>query len=93
MVTKKPSEAQIERTVSRYAVDNGWISRKFSSPQRRAVPDRIFIKNDTIHFVEFKAPGKKPTKQQQAEHDRYKKQGFPVHVIDSVEKGKALLDG
>jgi len=35
-------------------------------------------------FIEFKAPGKKPTPLQAAWHSRLRGLGFEVHVIDTV---------
>jgi len=35
-------------------------------------------------FIEFKAPGKKPTPLQNAWHEKLRALGFTVHVIDNV---------
>jgi hypothetical protein len=42
-------------------------------------------------IVEFKAPNKKPTPYQQAIHRRLEAVGWEVHIIDNIDKGKALL--
>jgi hypothetical protein len=42
-------------------------------------------------IVEFKAPNKKPTPYQQASHRRLEAVGWEVHIIDNIDKGKALL--
>jgi hypothetical protein len=40
-----------------------------------------------IHFVELKAPGKKPTKQQKEEHRKMQASGiYNVHTIDTEDK-------
>jgi len=90
---EKITEAKIEKKVCEYAQRNGWLTYKFSSPANRGVPDRIFIRRGVALFIEFKAPGKKPTKFQKFTHEKLKAQGFTVHVIDSIDAGEALVDG
>jgi len=86
-------EKEIEAAVGRYARDRGFLNYKFTSPNRSFVPDRIFIaKGGKMLFVEFKAPGKKPTVMQAREHDRLREQGCRIYVIDSVDDGKAMID-
>ena len=84
-------ESTIEKAVSKFAVSAGWITYKFTSPQHRGVPDRIFIRDSVVMFVEFKAPGELPTALQAHTHEIMKQHGAVVHVVDSVEQGKALL--
>ena len=65
---------------------------KFTSPGRRGVPDRLTlfpvapehveIVAKYVNFVECKAPGKKPRKEQLREHRRLRKLGFKVEVVD-----------
>ena len=89
----KTTESYIEKRVCKYAKDKGWLVYKFQSPAQRGVPDRIFLKQGKILFIEFKAPGKQPTKQQLYTHERFVEQGFGVFVIDSFDAGKVLFDG
>jgi len=57
------------------------------------VPDRLFITpHGFMFFVEFKALGKAPTAPQQREHERLRKQGVIVLVVDDVEFGKTMVD-
>lgn len=85
-------EKEIERKVCDYAKKQGLLVYKFTSPQRRAVPDRLFIcEGGRMFFVEFKAPGKSPTRLQEAEHVRLRNQGATVYVADDVEQGKAII--
>ena len=86
-------EKDIEAAVGRYARSVGMLNYKFTSPNRSFVPDRIFIaKGGRILFVEFMAPGKKPTVMQAREHERLREQGCTVYVIDSVEAGRSMID-
>lgn len=80
-------ESQIEKTVTKYAKLCGWLSYKFVSPNQKGVPDRIFLKNGTIIFIEFKQEGKEPTKLQQKCIKTIRNQRFNVIIIDSIEKG------
>ena len=66
---------------------------KFTSPQRAAVPDRLYITpRGKVFFVEFKREGMKPTPAQQREHERLREQGVMVYVIDNVVIGKFMVD-
>lgn len=64
----------------------GGIAEKFTSPGRRNVPDRLVtLPGAVIIFVELKAPGKGPTEAQARDHDRRRKLGCDVRVINSLE--------
>jgi hypothetical protein len=85
-------ESVIEKKVGDYATSKGWLVYKFSSPNTRAVPDKIFMRDGVVFFIEFKAPNKLPTKLQYANHKRITEHGVSVFVIDNIEKGIALVD-
>ena len=89
----KVLEKQIEAKVCDYAKERGMAVYKFTSPNRMAVPDRMFVRPDgVIFFIEFKRGGQKPTDAQDREHDRLRQQKINVFVIDDVEKGKWVID-
>lgn len=83
-------ESRIEKKVCDYAKANGWLVFKFTG--RKGVPDRIFIKDGKIFFVEFKAPGELPTELQKRIHDKIRAQGVTVFVIDNIEEGYKIVD-
>ena len=85
-------ESKIEKAVCDYAKTLGWLSFKFTSPNNRAVPDRIFFKEGHTILIEFKQLGKKPTKLQNYQIDKLKEQLIPVYVVDSIEKGKDIFN-
>lgn len=86
-------ERDIEKRVCDYAKSKGFLVYKFTSPNRAAVPDRMFVTpSGVVFFVEFKAPGKKPTPAQKREHERLENQGMRVWVVDDVEQGKKIVD-
>lgn len=85
-------EKQIEAKVCDYAKVKGMMVYKFTSPARAAVPDRMFIRNGRVFFIEFKREGQKPTPAQEREHNRLRQQAINVFVVDNVEAGKECID-
>lgn len=86
----------LEKTIEAYLVKKvkaiGGIAYKFTSPQRRSVPDRLCVlPGGKIFFVELKAPGKLPTRLQAKEHETLRALGQLVYVIDSKAGVDALL--
>jgi len=65
----------LERDIEKYFVKRckaeGWLCEKFTSPQRRSVPDRLVTMGEgLIIFAELKATGKQPTELQRKDHER-----------------------
>ena len=86
-------EKEIEAKVCDYAKTKNVMVYKFTSPNRMAVPDRLFIRPDgRIWFCEFKREGMKPTPAQEREHHRLRQHKVSVFVIDNVDEGKAMVD-
>jgi Holliday junction resolvase len=84
-------ESKIERALVARIKALGGKCEKFSSPGRRAVPDRIVsLPGGCIVFVEVKAPNEKPTKLQLLDHAERRALGFDVRVIDSLEAANAF---
>jgi hypothetical protein len=84
-------ESTIEKAVVTWAKSNGWLSYKMTSQFARGWPDRLFIKTGRVVFIEFKAPGKKPTVKQQLVIDRLIAEQSEVYVIDNREDGINVL--
>ena len=86
-------EKQIEAAVCNYAKSKGLLVYKFTSPNRAAVPDRLFIlPSGHVIFIEFKATGQKPTPAQEREHARLRGHHIAVFVVDSVGSGIHVID-
>lgn len=85
-------ERDVEKRVGDYAKAKGFWHRKFTSPQRRGVPDRIFARCGRVFWIEFKAAGKKPTPLQLSEIAKMRAVGLTVFVVDNVEDGKTIID-
>jgi hypothetical protein len=88
-IGRSGTEAHLKRQVAKA----GGVCRKWVSPGRPHVPDqiviwptRITLTKPLIHFVETKAPGKKPKPGQAREHARLRKLGCDVFVLDTKEK-------
>jgi hypothetical protein len=84
-------ESLLEQKVCAAAKRQGWLVHPKAASGTRGWPDRTFTKSDRLIFVEFKAPGKKPTRLQSHMHQKLKAQGYEVYVIDSVETGVELF--
>lgn len=94
-------ESDIERYLVRMAKAVGGEVRKVQWIGRRGAPDRLVMLPRGLHailnggatsvWVELKAPGRKPTAQQRREHERMRRMGQTVVVIDSMAGVDALF--
>jgi hypothetical protein len=94
-------ESRVETALVRGVKRHRGEVRKYVTPGRRHAPDRLVLWpafDDGVmwlpsraHFVELKAPGKKPRPGQVREHERLRKLGFRVFVLDTVEKVNAYV--
>lgn len=79
----------LERDIEAYLVKRckeiGALVDKFTSPQRRSVPDRLITFGGRVLFVELKATGKKPTEAQVRDHERRRAAGAEVVWLDSKD--------
>lgn len=91
-MVNKQRESWIERAVVNYARTKGVLVYKFQSPAQRGVPDRVFIYNGLVWFIEFKATGKKPTQQQSHHMTQIGIHGGYASWTDSFESGCAFID-
>lgn len=86
---EKVIEAHLVKLVKKV----GGHAYKFTSPAQRGVPDRICVfASGRVVFVELKAPGKKPTDLQLHEHNRLRKLGQRVEVIDSIDRVEEFIN-
>lgn len=96
-------ESKVEKYLVKRIEAIGGTAEKFTSPNRRSVPDRLVLidvgENTPIGpfgvaiFVELKATGKKPTPAQQRDHERRRAMGFRVEVLDSIEAVDEFVEG
>ena len=84
-------ERDVENKVCRMARMRGWTVLKFVSPGMRGMPDRLMLRHGAAVFIEFKAPGRKPTALQRNAHDLLRDAGMTIYVVDDVDKGMFFL--
>lgn len=83
---KKVSEKTIETYLREEVKKLNGRAYKWESPGNAGVPDRIvLLPTGKVYFVELKAPGKKPTPLQIAQHRKLEMLGHNVYVLDSKE--------
>jgi hypothetical protein len=84
-------EKHIEVRCRKIAKERGHLFWKLEVPGYPGVPDRLMLSDGArITFIEFKAPGKKPTPLQNAWHEKLRALGFTVHVIDNVSDFESI---
>lgn len=85
-------EAQIERTIRKEAIREGWLVRKVTFPGTRGAPDRLFGKDRRCLLIEFKRMHGAGTIQQIRRWRELRETfGLEVHLCDSVELGRKIL--
>lgn len=85
-------EKQIEKYLAKKIDELGGISRKFISPQRRGVPDRIcLLPYGLVYFVECKAPNGKLSKLQELEKGLMESLGCNYSVVWDYESVDRLI--
>lgn len=78
-------ESTVEKHWCDYAKKRGWIAVKLAGPNHRGIPDRVFLRNGRAVFVEFKAPGRKPTELQQKWIRDLHNAGFHAMTVDNTK--------
>ena len=74
-------ENKVEKYLDREVTRLGGLTRKWVSPGRDGVPDRIVIIDGDVWFVEVKTQDGKLTPVQEREHQRLRDAGAQVHAI------------
>lgn len=85
-------EAKIEDAACKWAQEESWLAMKFTSRGRRSVPDRLFIKNGRVVFIEFKTEKGRLTPGQEREKRRLEAHGAEVYVCRTVNEVKLILE-
>lgn len=86
-------EAYIKAEVVNYAKERGWRSRKMQFVGRRGCPDNWFQRGQgQLVIIQFKDPNGKLPPYQRREVNWLLAHGLNVHVIESIEDGRAVFD-
>ena len=83
------SEKDIQTAVINHAKALGCIPLALKD---RSMPDRCFVKDGKMLFIEFKMPGKKPRKSQLFMFKKLFEHGHRVYIIDDAVDGIKLLE-
>lgn len=89
------AEKQAEKYLHKMVQDHGGFTRKWTSPNRTSVPDRIcFFLGGEVWFIEVKDTGKKPTAAQWREIERLRSTGANAgYLAGSGEVAEFVLSG
>lgn len=92
-VLQMDSEKVIEKRLNAEVKSLGGWSLKLLSTYVTGLPDRmVLLPGGVIFFAEIKSTGKKPTPVQRLVHDKIRRLGFTVYVIDSLEQLNKILN-
>lgn len=72
-------------------MNQGFYTFKLRSPSHSGVPDRVFMKDGRVLFVEFKTPEGRVRPAQQLVFNSMAQHGVQVPIIRSVEDFIGLL--
>jgi VRR-NUC domain len=84
-------ESDIEHLTVAWATDNGWLCPKLQWLSQTGWPDRCFMKNGMVVFIEFKKPGGVISKKQRHWIQKIRDHAVPATVCDSVIDAQAFL--
>ena len=85
-------EKRIERYLHSECTRRGWLCEKFTSPNKRFVPDRIITVPNRMILVELKSPNGKLSSGQMRDHSRRKKLGITVLTLSSREQVNQFIN-
>lgn len=90
-MNRKQLEVEIEREHLKVAKANGWVVEKIEKTGRSGFPDRLYIKQGRVIFVEWKRPGGRLSKQQVLRHKELRDAGAEVHTVYSLAEAELVL--
>lgn len=88
----KMLERDVERRLRLGIKALGGKAYKFSSPGNNGVPDRIVLIQGKCFFVELKRPGQDLSPRQRAVRKDFKKLGFEVYKLDTIDDVAKFLE-
>ena len=86
-------ERELEKKFTTYCNQCGFLCYKFTSPNKKGVPDRLIVGEDNnVAFLELKRKGQKPTKLQIREIEKLQKRGILADWCDNLEDAKTFIN-
>lgn len=79
-----------ERDFTKEAEAAGWLVHKVIFAIRGA-PDRLYLKGGRLVFIEWKAYGKEPSRQQERRAQEIRDHGGEAYWVDSIEDARVIL--
>lgn len=84
-------ESQVEKSICAFAKAIGWKTLKLNGHGDRGKPDRMFLKNGKVVFIEVKRKGKQARKQQAYRLQKLRENGFKAQYVDSLPSGVLFI--
>lgn len=84
-------EGKVVAHVKKLTKTYGGECRKVEWSGRRGAPDLLIMLPGFHFFVEVKAPGQTPRPEQLREHERMRKGGFRVYVVDCKQQADEVF--
>lgn len=84
-------ESTIESNIRLYAEAEGWLSYKIEKTTPSGLPDRLFIKNGRIVFMEIKRSSGSVQKNQNLQKTNLLNHGVEVYVVRKLEEAILIL--
>lgn len=85
-------EAELERWTAAYAKKLGMLTYKLDSRRAAGWPDRMFLHNGYVRFIEFKAMDGSLTPLQKHTIEDMRKHGADVHVVNNKLDAQEVID-
>jgi len=92
MTGSAKTEASLERSLLRKAKELGWLIRKVQWIGRSGAPDRLFVRNGQVVFIELKREGGWLRQEQWREARALRAQGVVVRAADTLSDALKVLD-
>ena len=88
-------ESKIEEDLCIWAKSQGIIVIKIATRggAQRGVPDRVFLKDGKLCFIEMKRPGETPEPLQEWWLEKLCTEGFHATYCDDIDRGREYLRG
>ena len=84
-------EKDLERRHAKLAAERGWLVRKVQWPGRTGAPDRMYIKDGVVVFLEWKRSGQRLRPVQEVEIEALWNAGVYAYRVDSVSDADLAL--
>lgn len=82
----------VQSPIISYAKQNGWFVRRVQWIGRHGAPDLMCLKGNVYVWIEAKREDVEAGIHQLREHERMRKRGALVYVVDRAEDGYRILD-